>query len=98
MDAKEAVGVAKGWIEDLFEDEDISDILLEEIVRRQERPPGWRVTIGFNRPNPTRAAVSPVLGALSPPRNRVYKVVAIDGKDGNVISVEDRLLPERNEK
>lgn len=95
MEAKEAVTTAKGWIADLFDDEDISDILLEEIVRRQDSPPGWRVTIGFNRPTPRRVTRSPVVEALSPPRNRVYKVVAIDDEDGNVISVEDRLLPER---
>ncbi len=95
MQAKEAVRAAKGWIVDLFDEEDISDVLLEEIVRRDESPPGWRVTIGFNRPNPVRAANSPVIAALSPPRNRVYKVVAIADHDGRVVSVEDRLLPER---
>ena len=95
MEPKEAVRTAKAWISDLFDDEDITDILLEEIVRRDHSPPGWRVTIGFNRPSPRRGTKSAVVEALSPPRNRVYKVVAIDDKNGNVISVEDRLLPGR---
>ena len=56
MDVKEAVGLAKRYVVDLFSDEEITDVGLEEVVF--DEPAGdWRVMIGFsrrwNRPNTT---------------------------------------------
>ena len=92
MDAKEAVSVAKLFVGELFADEDISDVLLEEIIF-DELPEEWRITIGFDRPTPGARSEHPVLGVLTPPKGRVYKVVTILDETRQVRSVTDRALP-----
>ncbi len=94
MDVKEAVGTAKTYVADLFADEAITYVGLEEIIF--DEPSGdWKVTIGFSRPwNQLNAVVT----ALSPDRHgRAYKVVRIRDRDGSVVSLTDRLLAERPE-
>ena len=92
MDVKEAVGTAKTYVVDLFADEAITYVGLEE-VEFDELSGDWKVTIGFSRPwNQLNAVVT----ALAPDRHgRAYKVVRIKDRDGRVISLTDRLLAER---
>ena len=97
MDIKEAVGTAKSYVVDLFSDEEITDVGLEEVVF--DEPAGdWRVTIGFsrrwNRPN---AADIPVLIRRHNRLDRSYKMVRIKASDGRVVSLTDRLLAERTD-
>ena len=49
MDVKEAVQTAKNYIAELFTDETIADVGLEE-VEFNDASNNWEVTIGFSRP------------------------------------------------
>ena len=49
MDAKEAVGLAKAHIRELYAEEEIADLGLEEI-QFDDRQGVWSVTLGFSRP------------------------------------------------
>lgn len=88
MEVKEAVKTAKKYIVDLFDDEEITDIGLEEVDLGMGLS-DWKVTIGFFR---RRKHQNPLLTALQNP-NRSYKVVSINRHDGRVTSVTDRFLP-----
>ena len=94
MAVKEAVGTAKTYVADLFADEGITYVGLEQVVF-DELTGDWKVTIGFSRPwNQLNAVVT----ALSPDRHgRAYKVVHIKDRDGSVASLTDRLLVERTD-
>ena len=95
MDVKEAVGIAKRYVTDLFADEGIAYVGLEEVLF-DERSEDWRVTIGFtphwNQSSALGAALS---GGQRDHHRRAYKVVRIRDSDGRVISLTDRLLVER---
>ena len=89
MDAKEASRRAKQYVSQVYIDETIADVGLEE-VEFDEPANLWRVTIGFSRPWNTKNTVAIALdrGRFE----RSYKVVCIDD-EGNVMSLKDRLLP-----
>lgn len=93
MDVKEAVSIAKGYVADLFADEAITHVGLEEVVF-DELSGDWKVTIGFAPHwNQFNAVLTSALGSGHPDgRNRSYKVVRIRDRDGHVISLTDRLL------
>ena len=89
MDAKEAAKVSREYVTDLFSDEDISDVLLEEVAL-DDRTGDWRITIGFNRAGGhERGSLGDRLGLKG---DRCYKVVRMN-RDGRVKSVTDRTLP-----
>ena len=88
MEVKEATRTAKKYITDLFDNENIMDIGLEEIDFRSDR---WEITIGFFRPWDHGQKMTTVLGDQYPARS--YKVVSIDNMTGRVLSVMDRVLP-----
>ena len=90
MEVKEAVKTAKNYIIDLFSDETITDIGLEE-VRLDMDLDQWEVTIGFHRPWDHRNKLTTALGEQYPARS--YKVVSISKQNGRVSSVTDRVLP-----
>ena len=81
MNVKQAVGLAKQHIADLFAGESVTNIGLEE-VEYDEPSNLWHVTIGFSRPWD-----SPVFATM--PMARSYKVVNI-ADDGRVLSVKNR--------
>jgi hypothetical protein len=86
MELKEAIAVAKQYIRDVFAEEHISDVGLEE-VEFDDASQTWGITIGFSRPYNTR-----IVG-LSPdlmPTKRDYKVVRIKDVDKRVLSVKNR--------
>ena len=85
MDVKEAAQVAKAYVRELFMDEGISDLGLEEIECEGEY---WRITIGFSRPWDHN--IGSVLGGK---KYRAYKIVEITDETGSVLSVKDRILP-----
>lgn len=86
MELKQMVGKAVDAVHDLFGDQGISNVLLEEI--EQDERGNTVVTIGFDRAagNLTGGGLAAMIG-----RGRAFKVVTIDAF-GNVKSVKDRLL------
>lgn len=86
METKEAVKVAKEYIIDVFDDEKISDVGLEEI-KFNHRLAAWEITIGFSRPWDRSGST-----VLPSPRQRSYKVVHINDGDGQITSVTHRVL------
>ena len=92
MDVKEAVGIAKRYVTDLFADEAITHVGLEEVLF-DERLGDWKVTIGFAPHWNHINTLSATLHGGTPDRS--YKVVRIRDEDGRIMSLTDRLLVER---
>lgn len=92
MDVKEAVRIAKNYLDELFEGEGLMNIGLEEIVFR-EISNSWEITLGFSRPwNQKNSLVAAISEGGHPTRS--YKVVSINDDDGRVKSLTDRVLPD----
>ena len=88
MDVKQAVGLAKQHILDLFADEKITNLGLEE-VELDEQANEWIITLGFSRPwDEPRNAVAALAQSNLPRRS--YKVVRISDKLNHVVSVKNR--------
>lgn len=87
MNVKEAVKLAKDYIADLYEDENILHLGLEEVEFDDDGD--WRVTIGFSRAWDLEKTdfENNLLKAVGAPIGRSYKVVRIKDRDGRVISV-----------
>jgi hypothetical protein len=83
MDVKEAVRSALTYAADLFADQQIDDLCLEE-VQRDEYGKDWCITVGFTRRGARPGAMQAVLGLP-----RVYKVVRVSS-DGALRSVTNR--------
>lgn len=88
MDVKEAVRTAKKYVAELFTDETIVDVGLEEVMFN-DTSSNWEVTIGFSRPW-QKNSLAATLG--NQPLGRSYKLVCINDNDGRVISITDRVL------
>jgi hypothetical protein len=87
MDVKQAVAHAKRHIADLFADEGIKNLGLEEVDFDPSKSM-WRVTIGFSRPwDEPRNALAAIAGQTMYWR-RTYKVVHLQDDDGKVLSVK----------
>ena len=89
MDVKQAVRAAKEYIVDLFDDEEIDYVGLEEAEFDHESDQ-WKITIGFSRPWDRPKTLSAALRV--DPLRRSYKVVCINDADSRVLSVKDRVL------
>ena len=93
MEVKEAVRVAKEYVNDIFSEETISDLGLEE-VDFDHASHEWRITLGFSRPWSGKQVAQGGGGftLIPPPRlaGRVYKVVRIDDERGRVASLKNR--------
>ena len=88
MLASEAVQAAKDYIVEVFNDEGIDRLGLEELEFRVEDAT-WEVTIGFrrhwnSRPPPPRFTLP-----SSPREDRIYKIVRIRD-DGTIVSLKHR--------
>ncbi|MBV9556631.1 MAG: hypothetical protein JO254_06095 [Pseudolabrys sp.] len=88
MDVKEAIAVAKKYINDVLADEKIGNISLEEI-EFNDRAGTWSVTVGFSRPWEDDSGIG-VGARLFVPRRRDSKVVRIRDADQRVISLKNR--------
>ena len=82
MNVKQAVAIAKEHIAELFGEEDILNLGLEEVELDDEG--FWRITIGFSRPWNWSAGAS-----LSGESSRSYKIVILRDHDGEIQSVKD---------
>jgi hypothetical protein len=90
VEAREAIRVAKTYVADIFEDEGVFDIGLEEIVAEDDGD--WNVTVGFSRrwDRPQRSVFDAT--PLVPERraeHRTYKVVHVDDRTGRVVEVRN---------
>ena len=90
MDVKEAVGLAKQYVRELFADERIVNLGLEEVAF-EDKGKAWQITIGFSRPWDAADAPVSIVGVIIPTK-RSYKVVKISDLDGRIVSVRDRTL------
>lgn len=85
MHVKQAVRKAREYVGDLFADENIMDLRLEEVVH-VEFPGEWKITISFSRPSSTAGeALATALAGST----RTAKIVEID-HSGRVVAVMNR--------
>jgi hypothetical protein len=92
MDAKQAIAAAKAYLSDIYADEQVTNLGLEEI-EHLPMDGGWLITLGFSRPwNTPRTRAQEVLenlGAVSSLK-RSYKIISM-AEDGTVISMKNRV-------
>ena len=96
MNVKEAVKAAIEHVVDVYSDEGISHVGLEE-VEYDELNAKWNVTIGFARKWDFPSQL--IMPILNPPKpnNRTYKIVVIRDKDKKVTAMKIRDLATSNE-
>lgn len=98
MDAKEAIATAKKYVEDIYADEQVTNLGLEEI-EHDVATGNWIVTLALSRPwNTPRTRAQEILenlGGVSPLK-RSYKVFTITD-DGTVLSMKNRQRAEAAE-
>lgn len=90
MDVKEAVTTAKQYVADLFSNEGVSNLGLEE-VDYDEGEGVWNITLGFSRawdnaPDGFASFAAQQLFATK----RTYKIVRVKEQGGKVLSVRNR--------
>ncbi len=92
MDVKKAARMAKDYLADVFAEEEITHIGLEEIDF-DEGSKTWKVTVGFFRPwERPGNAFETSLGGLPVHGRRSFKIVRIKDCDGQILSITDRVL------
>ena len=85
QDTKEVVRLAKHWLAELYSEEGIADIGLEEVRTDNEN---WEITLGFVRPFANK-----ILEGINPtyrPTGRLYKILRISDSDKTVIEMRNR--------
>ncbi|GAC1338298.1 MAG: hypothetical protein NVSMB18_04500 [Acetobacteraceae bacterium] len=91
MDIKEAIVIAKGYVNEILAEEQVTNLGVEE-TEHDPRTGGWLITRGFSRPwNTPKTRAQEVLenlGAVSNLR-RSFKVVSVS-LDGQVVSMKNR--------
>ena len=92
MDVKDVTRTAREYITDLFADEQITNLGLEEVVYDVDSEQ-WRITFGFARPWDRQGDMGVRMGLKAP---RAYKVVRVDDSNGRVVALTDRILPDLN--
>ena len=90
MDVKDVTRTAREYITDLFSDEQITNLGLEEVVYDVDSEQ-WRITFGFARPWDRQGDMGVRMGLKAP---RAYKVVRVDDSNGRVVALTDRILPD----
>jgi hypothetical protein len=89
MDAKSVVTAAKAMAKDLFDDEGVADIRLEEVhVVKNEEPLEWDVTLSFRRPPETVVGDAALLGFVR--ATRVLRLAEDAPADYRLVSVSRR--------
>ena len=93
MNVKEAVRAANKYITELFADEEVQDLGLEEVVF-DETANAWKITIGFSRPRERRSLAANLVGQDW--KNRSFKVVEINDHTGEIVGMTHRSLTTSN--
>lgn len=88
MDVKEAVALARQYLQEVFAEEKIANLGLEE-VEYDDVQHLWSITLGFSRPwdNTFQGKIATALGD---PGKREYKVVKIDDRNKRGIAIKNR--------
>jgi hypothetical protein len=97
IDVKQAVKIALDYLRLLYNNDQLHDVLLEEVILSDDEG-YWYVTLGFSRPipstNPLLAATESLLKTTSFVDNREfqreYKVFQIDSDTGQVRAMKMR--------
>ncbi len=86
LEVQDAIKKARSYVVDLFKEEPITDIGLEEVEHDFN---DWKITIGFNRAwrTPSNSALAIY---TQPSVQRFFKVVTISDADGTLISIKNR--------
>ncbi len=93
MDVKKAVRAAKSYVADLYEDEPIIHLGIEEVVF-DELKNSWLVTVGFYRPwNKKPKSISELLSEPDKALTRSFKQVQINDNTGDIMSMTHRVIP-----
>lgn len=95
MIVKEAVARAKSYVTDLYSDEQLADLGLEE-VEYDRGQHIWSVTLGFSRPWNTPGLPGGLGTIRTMARKRTFKVVRI-ADDGQIISLRNRETADESE-
>lgn len=82
---EKAVSAAKRWLSEIYKDERIDQIGLEEV---RFRDGNWEVTLGFLRDENDEQRGGGLAGLY--PRRRIYKVLIVAGNDNHVMEMRDR--------
>lgn len=90
MQQKNAVARAKAALLELFGDETLRDLGLEEI-RFDDADGSWLITLGFSRAWDAPKKIETALGRELD-LNRTYKMVRISDETGAIVSIMDRML------
>ena len=93
MDIKEAAKLGRSYISDLYADEEVMYVGLEEVVF-EHHSNTWKVTIGFARPWDGLGGRNPVTRSVAGLSGRHYKVIDINDETGQIEAIKDRLLAE----
>ncbi len=88
MNVKEVVKIAIEHINDVFSDEELSNVGLEEVTFNDQGD-FWSVTVGFSRPWDYQKP-SVVAGLQPRQAVRQFKVVEVRDRDGEVLAVKIR--------
>jgi len=90
---KTAVSNAMQFIRELYAEDQIKDILLEE-VEFSEPADQWLITIGFTKYKIQEYSLPAVTDLILPERETVrkYKIVHIDAQSGKPISMKIRKI------
>jgi len=83
MLTKQAVQIAKTYVNDIFNEENIRDVGLEEVKKEGDT---WVVTIGFLRPWDEPKSM---LQQIQSPLKRTYKKVFIKDETQEVVQIEN---------
>ena len=88
MDVKQAVQLAKAHVAEIFADESIANVGLEE-VEFDDLNQVWAITVGFSR---FLGRMGDIVRALDGDTARIFKIVRIEDNSGHVQSVKHRDL------
>lgn len=97
ISVKEAVNFAKSAITELYHDDPLKNLALEEIeLTNKDGQEVWEVTLGFYRPRSVTSnlnQLSAFFERQSEVENRVYKIIEIDAETGDFLKMSIRHAP-----
>lgn len=85
MNVHEAVEIARQWVRNIYSEEPIARLGLEE-VEHDDHAGIWRITLGFSRN--WESGVSGLASVIPAPR--IYKTVIVDEATGTVTAMRNR--------
>ena len=95
MDVKEAARTAKTYVTELFADENICEVGLEEVKFDMDSQL-WKITVGFSRSWDSERRNNLTATLVDRRRGRSYKVVHINDRTGHADALTDRILNDPN--